>query len=281
MNKSSRKNKNSSNICSKNNINESGGSKINSSKSINDNYIDDIRDSGASFSLNEQINNPEDFLDEVKKTLKNRMQDDLFSHSMGTNDYSLMLLNIQLKKMSSKNENTADIFFGNKYLPEPQLKELTVKLKFVVSAAALLHDYGKIFSYQGLISLIEKNKIDISLFEKNNRHIIHSFVGPYLVKRDFSIDDDLILGAIKKHTIGATEMNMVDKIIYIADKLEGSRNYDKVDYLRKLSKEDIDLCLLEVYKSNIIYVINRNYLLHPDTGKIWNYICGGYKNAVR
>jgi len=75
-------------------------------------------------------------------------------------------------------------------------------------------------------------------------------------------------------------MSAIDRILYISDKLEGTRNYSGIDDLRKISLENLDLCLLEVYKSNIIYVIMRNRTLHPDTSKIWNNICGGLKNAI-
>ena len=75
-------------------------------------------------------------------------------------------------------------------------------------------------------------------------------------------------------------MSMTDKILYIADKVEETRDYEGVERLRNLSFEDINLCLLEVYKSNIIYVIKGNNVLHPDTVKIWNFIRGGLKNAI-
>jgi len=75
-------------------------------------------------------------------------------------------------------------------------------------------------------------------------------------------------------------MSGLDRILYISDKLEAGRNYKNIEYLRQLSINNPDLCLLEVYKSNIIYVISKNCALHPDTSRIWNYICGGYKNVT-
>ena len=75
-------------------------------------------------------------------------------------------------------------------------------------------------------------------------------------------------------------MGGIARLLYISDKLERGRDYEGVENLRKISLENIDLCLLEVYKSNIIYVIMNNHALHPDTSKIWNYICGGLKNAI-
>jgi HD superfamily phosphohydrolase YqeK len=79
---------------------------------------------------------------------------------------------------------------------------------------------------------------------------------------------------------GSVKMSTTDKILYISDKIEETRDYEGVEKLRQLSLKDINLCLLEVYKSNIIYVIKGNNVLHPETAKIWNYIHGGLKNAI-
>ena len=65
-----------------------------------------------------------------------------------------------------------------------------------------------------------------------------------------------------------------EKILFVADKVEKERRYGGVDALRELALEDINLCLIEVYKNTIIYVINKSSLLHPDTSGIWNSICG-------
>jgi len=93
--------------------------------------------------------------------------------------------------------------------------------------------------------------------------------------RDFNIAETKILRAIKYHTIGYCDMSMEDRILFIADKVEKSRNYEGVEYLRALSLENINLCLLELYKNNIIYIIKGNNLMHPDTVRVWNNICGG------
>ncbi len=235
-------------------------------------------------------------LESIMKILKKSMPKDLFEHSVATYNYSLMLLNTHIsgenvkeqKENPEENPKKKKVNINNinniKNIDDikKNIRGIDVNKVFNKTlAAALLHDYGKIFSYNEILKIIEKNNLKIPSFEKNNPKIIHSFIAPFLLKRDFNIYDNVVLSAVKKHTIGAREMNIVDKIIYISDKLEPTRNYDDIDYLRKLSKEDFNLCLLEVYKSNIIYVISKNYLLHPDTSKIWNNICGGFKNATR
>jgi predicted HD superfamily hydrolase involved in NAD metabolism len=227
-----------------------------------------------------------DHIENIKKILKKCMPDDLYRHSVGTCDYSIHLLERHLQNFLNAPAVYDEIKDKLKFCKLAKqgteaLTEFEDKVYRDVAIAALLHDYGKIYNYRELLDIIVKNKLKLSLFEKNNPHIIHSFAAPFLLERDFGIKDPVILGAVRQHTTGSLNMNFIDKIIYISDKLEASRDFENIKNLRKLSETDINLCLLEVYKSNIIYVINRGYLLYPDTSKIWNYICGGLKNATK
>ena len=159
-------------------------------------------------------------------------------------------------------------------------KKTIPELCFDLAAAAILHDYGKIFSIEELKDIAVKQKLRISGFDLNCEPILHSLIAPFLLKRDFKIKEKGVLNSVRIHTTGSLKMSLADKILYIADKIEETRDYEGVEKLRQLSLEDINLCLLEVYKSNIIYVIKGNNVLHPDTAKIWNYIHGGLRHAT-
>ena len=189
------------------------------------------------------------------------MSPDLYIHSISTLDYAGKLANIHLNKSTS--------------LEKPN------RVFYKLCISCILHDYGKIFLPLDLVKTAEREKIKLSKFELACEPLLHSFLAPYLIKRDFSIKDHYILNAVKYHSTGSCKMNMLDKILYISDKIEETKNYENVDYLRSLSGKNINLCLLEVYKSNIIYLITKNKFLHPDTNKIWNNILGGIKNGIR
>ncbi len=210
------------------------------------------------FSLNEEQKN---FIEKLKKIIESKMSPELYIHSISTLDYAGKLANIHLNK-STGLEKTNQLFY-----------------KLCISC--ILHDYGKIFLPSDLVKTAEREKIKLSKFELSCEPLLHGFLAPYLIKRDFGINDPFILNAVKYHITGSCKMNIIDKILYISDKIEETRNYENVDYLRSLSDKNINLCLLEVYKSNIIYLIIKNKFLHPNTNKIWNNILGGIKNGIR
>jgi len=231
-------------------------------------YIDNIK-TVLSNEQQKQLKN-------IDRALKLKISLELYAHSLETLYFSIKLVSILFPYI-----------FSGKVLEEykqgftDQSQEKAGKgFLYKICIASLLHDYGKILGNKDLADISMRHELGLTYFEKNCYPILHSFVAPFLIKRDFGIEDKDVGRAIRSHTIGSCNMNILDRIIYLSDKLETTRNYEGIEYLRKLSMEDLDLCLLEVYKSNIIYVINKNYSMHPDTSKIWNYICGGYKNVT-
>ncbi|MBC7332866.1 MAG: bis(5'-nucleosyl)-tetraphosphatase (symmetrical) YqeK [Actinobacteria bacterium] len=209
-------------------------------------FIDDLN------LCNEQKN----YIFSLAEKLKTSMSPELYYHTIGTLNYSKKL---SLLYIDDRNK----------------------KAHYRLYVSCLLHDYGRMFGYEELIEVARNNHLKIREFELKLPPLLHGLVGDFLVARDFGIQDKRILKAIKYHTIGYCNMSIEDKILFISDKIEETRDYEGVERLRKLSLKDINLCLAEVYKNTIIYVIKENKLLHPDTSKIWNNICGGVINVSK
>ena len=51
--------------------------------------------------------------------------------------------------------------------------------------------------------------------EKDNLALSHSLIGSYIAKYEFGINDKDIINAIKYHTTGKEDMDIIEKIIYI------------------------------------------------------------------
>jgi len=209
----------------------------------------------------------------LKELLAEKMPQELYRHSLGTLEYAAMLA---ARHISIFEEEACAKGSVNKDLIKQRMGLKLYKLL----AASLIHDYAKIYDEENLADIATDKSLGLTEFEASCGPILHGYVGPFIIKRDLGIDDVDIGNSIRSHTTGSLKMNILDRIVYVSDKLEPSRNYRGIVKLRKISSKSLDWCLLEVYKSNIIYVIMRNHTLHPDTSKIWNYICGGLKNAI-
>lgn len=95
--------------------------------------------------------------------------------------------------------------------------------------------------------------------------------GSVMAKEKYDADIE-VQNAIKYHTTGNVKMDKFAKIIYLADKIEENRSYDTVDYLRNLTKEDIDKAILFVLDFTIEKSIKNSGPIHPDTISLRNFL---------
>lgn len=84
--------------------------------------------------------------------------------------------------------------------------------------------------------------------------VVHQYSGAYVAEHTFKISDQLILDAIKYHTTGRANMTDAGILLYLCDMLEESRNFDGVDFLRGLFKEDLHLCFKEALYHQVLYL---------------------------
>ena len=77
--------------------------------------------------------------------------------------------------------------------------------------------------------------------------LLHSPAGATMAKEKFGIEDEEILNAITYHTTGRGNMPDLDRIVYLADKVEPSRTYADLTEMRKVAEYDLEgavkLCL--------------------------------------
>ena len=140
------------------------------------------------------------------------------------------------------------------------------------SLAALLHDCAKNVDPENMITILERQYIPVDDIERNNPAILHGKVGRVMARYKFNVTDDEILDAIECHTTGRENMTMLEKIIFLADVIEETRDYSGVEEVRAMAYEDIDKALVMSLNRTILQVLRRGNLLHPETIKARNYL---------
>ena len=105
--------------------------------------------------------------------------------------------------------------------------------------AGILHDITKKLSMDEQLILAEKYGIVFDKFERENIKLTHAITGAALSKELFGVPER-IYSAIRWHTTGRADMTLLEKIIYIADYIEPTRDFEGVERLRQLAYEDID-----------------------------------------
>lgn len=109
--------------------------------------------------------------------------------------------------------------------------------------AGILHDITKRLSHEEQLNLCEKYAIICDSAERVTPKLLHAKTGAAVARERFGVRD-AVYEAIRWHTTGKPDMTLLEKIIYLADYIEPTRDFPGVDTLRELAYEDLDRALL-------------------------------------
>ena len=113
--------------------------------------------------------------------------------------------------------------------------------------AGLLHDCAKCLSDEKLLKIAEKEGLEITESERKSPYLLHAKVGALYAEKEYDVDDQEILSSIKYHTTGRPGMTDLEKIVFVADYIEPSR--DKAPNL-----EDLDKTVRLILKDTLEYL---------------------------
>lgn len=142
-------------------------------------------------------------------------------------------------------------FLAQKFGEDPEKAYIT----------GLLHDCVKYIGIDKIKEIQEKNQIEVLDHENDSPRTLHAPVGAFEVGRRFNIEDEEILSAIRFHTIAKPDMSTLEKIVFIADKIEPvTRDKDfraKIEPyleqgLNQAIKKYMELLIEKLEKENII-----------------------------
>ena len=138
----------------------------------------------------------------MKKIMKERLSEKRFNHCVNVSKMAK-----KLAKIYNVDEKKAEV-------------------------AGLLHDIAKELTNAELIGYADKYKLNYKNIPQESINILHAEVGAKLAKEFLGIDEEIEI-AISYHTVGNKNMNILDKIVFIADKISEERDYTGVEIIRE------------------------------------------------
>ncbi len=141
----------------------------------------------------------------------------------------------------------------------------------------LLHDIAKELSEEENAYWIKKYNLPKKLLEEKYKNIKHADIGAIIAKEKYHSDND-IYNAIKYHTIGNKEMNMLAKIIYIADKIGRTKIPEELKPVKKLAYQDINKALLYCIEKQELKLQEKGIKLHQDTKELKDLLRNNKRN---
>ncbi len=138
--------------------------------------------------------------------------------------------------------------------------------------AGILHDITKQETVEKQIEIIENGGGKLLPLEKFTPLVYHQISGMYYCINVLGVDDEDILGAIRWHTTGKSDMTLLEKVVFTADFISADRNYPDVDVMRGLANESLEKAMLYSLKYTICDLVQKGNVIHPDTLNCYNYI---------
>lgn len=135
-----------------------------------------------------------------------------------------------------------------------------------MKVAAFLHDYAKMYSNHKLREMVKEFNLDLAPMIVEIKDLCHGPVGAELIKREFGIDDEIILNAIRYHTFADSQMTRFDMILYLADLIEPNRRQFKGYHkIKELVYKDLEEGMIAALNKSIEYIIKKNEKLYVES----------------
>ena len=178
-------------------------------------------------------------------------------------------------------EDLKQILSEKRYIHSIGAMEKAIKLakrygedKEKSALTALAHDIAKEMTIEEYYKYAEENNIKLSKDDKMCTSVLHGIIGADIVKKKYGFTDEMCR-AIYYHTTGITNMTLLGKIVYVADKIEDSRDYPEAEALREKfnQRESLDeFILYDIDYYTLPKMIEKRKAIHPNTINVRNEI---------
>ena len=130
--------------------------------------------------------------------------------------------------------------------------------------AAILHDITKKLDFTENMRIITVSGIPVPNIETGSEKLLHQITGSLLAKTEFGVSY-AVSDAIRWHTTGRANMSLLEKIIYIADYIEATRDFPGVNELREKAYTNIDEAVVMGLEMTVDDLLSRGIEPSQDT----------------
>lgn len=134
--------------------------------------------------------------------------------------------------------------------------------------AGIYHDYCRQWKNDVAVKYIKEN--NLTLDEEKGILLLHGQIAAHYLKKEGLISDNDILDAISSHTLGAKDMSDLQKIIFIADVVDGARGSAVSKEIHLLAERSLDKGVIRAFE-RVIYFLEKKEKAKVDDEFMSNY----------
>jgi predicted HD superfamily hydrolase involved in NAD metabolism len=137
-----------------------------------------------------------------------------------------------------------------------------------VTIAALGHDLLRAHSDERLLHIAEEQGYPADPVDRMEPILLHGPLAVPILREQYKVIDADVLGAVAYHTTAHAGMTPLQKLLFVADKVEPHKR-DKapaqIDRVIDLAQRDLDAAMLAYLDYHVVYAVDAGWPLHPNT----------------
>ncbi len=145
--------------------------------------------------------------------------------------------------------------------------------------AGILHDITKALSGEAHLALCDYYGAELTPFERSHPKLLHAKSGAIVAKEVFG-ESETVCDAICWHTTGKAAMTVEEKILYLADYMEPTRDFPGVEILRQQVREDLDAAMLTGLTMSLDSLRSRKQPIDENSMAAWQYLATERSNRL-
>lgn len=139
--------------------------------------------------------------------------------------------------------------------------------------AALLHDCTKILNREQHLDIFRQYHKEPDAVELREEQLLHAKTGALIAANVFGVNEET-RKAIEFHTTGTADMTTLQKIIYLADYIEPTRDFCDLTEVRRLAGENLDRAMLLSVTMSVENLMRKGGVVHPDSIRTREWLKG-------
>jgi predicted HD superfamily hydrolase involved in NAD metabolism len=148
-----------------------------------------------------------------------------------------------------------------------RLAEIHDVPKDAVRIAALGHDLLRAHNGDWLLRIADEQAYAADPVDRMEPILLHGPLAVAILREQYAVLDADVLGAVAAHTTARAGMTLLQKVIFIADKIEPHKRARSgaVERVAQLADTDLDAAMLSYLNYHIETAIEVAWPLHPNT----------------
>ncbi len=135
----------------------------------------------------------------------------------------------------------------------------------LAALAAQAHDIARHLPGRELLALATRFGLPIDTVDRSEPVLLHGPVGALLLPLRYGVAEPEAIVTTRYHTTGRTGMSLIEKVVFVADKVEPKKVQKRPELaeVRELGERDLDAAMLRYLTLEQLRAAEKGWLLHP------------------